>query len=132
MMRRFVMSLIAGFAATALLLAAIGLYGVLAYSVTQRMHEIGVRMALGARAKDVILMVVRRGMALAVAGLVLGGLLAVGLTRLIQSQLFGVGAADPVTYVLFALALAATALFACWLPARRAAHVAPTVALRYE
>jgi predicted permease len=121
MMRRFVMSLIAGFAATALLLAAIGLYGVLAYSVTQRTHEIGVRMALGARARDVILMVVRRGMLLAVAGLGLGGLLAIGLTRLIQSQLFGVGAADPVTYALFGLALAGTALFACWLPARRAA-----------
>ena len=132
MMRRFVMSLIAGFAATALLLAAIGLYGVLAYSVTQRTHEIGVRMALGARARDVILMVVRRGMLLAVSGLALGGLLAVGLTRLIQSQLFGVGAADPVTYAAFALALAGTALFACWLPARRAALVAPTVALRYE
>ena len=132
MMRRFVMSLIAGFAATALLLAAIGLYGVLAYSVTQRTHEIGVRMALGARARDVILMVVRRGMLLAVAGLALGGLLAIGLTRLIQSQLFGVGAADPVTYALFGLALAGTALFACWLPARRAALVPPTVALRYE
>jgi predicted permease len=132
MMRRFVMSLIAGFAATALVLAAIGLYGVLAYSVTQRTHEIGVRMALGARARDVILMVVRRGMLLAIGGLALGAVLAIGLTRLIQSQLFGVGAADPVTYALFGLALAATALFACWIPARRAALVAPTVALRYE
>ncbi|HEV8122458.1 MAG TPA: ABC transporter permease [Candidatus Polarisedimenticolia bacterium] len=131
-MRRFVMSLLAGFAATALLLAAVGLYGVLAYSVAQRTHEIGVRMALGARSGDVVMMVVRRGMLLAAGGLAAGGVLAVGLTRFIQSQLFGVGAADPFTYLLFALALAGVALFACFIPARRAARVAPTVALRYE
>jgi putative ABC transport system permease protein len=131
-MRRFVMSLLAGFAATALLLAAVGLYGVLAYSVAQRTHEIGVRMALGARAGDVVLMVVRRGMLLAAGGLAAGGVLAIGLTRFIQSQLFGVGAADPLTYLLFAVALAGVALFACLIPARRASRVAPTVALRYE
>jgi predicted permease len=131
-MRRFVMSLLAGFAATALLLAAVGLYGVLAYSVSQRTHEIGVRMALGARAGDVVLMVVRRGMLLAAGGLAAGGVLAVGLTRFIQSQLFGIGAADPLTYLLFAVALAGVALFACFIPARRASRVAPTVALRYE
>jgi predicted permease len=131
-MRRFVMALLAGFAATALLLAAVGLYGVLAYSVAQRTHEIGVRMALGARAADVVLMVVRRGMLLVLGGLAAGGVLAVGLTRFIQSQLFGIGAADPVTYVLFALALGGVALVASFIPARRASRVAPTIALRYE
>jgi predicted permease len=131
-MRRFVMSLLAGFAATALLLAAVGLYGVLAYSVAQRTHEIGVRMALGARAGDVVMMVVRRGMLLVLGGLAAGGVLAIGLTRFIQSQLFGIGAADPLTYVLFATALAGVALCACFIPARRAARVAPTIALRYE
>jgi len=100
--------------------------------VSQRTHEIGVRMALGAAASDVVLMVVRRGMLLAAGGLVAGGVLAVGLTRFIQSQLFGVGAADPLTYLLFAVALAAVALLACFIPARRASRVAPTMALRYE
>ncbi|HKQ61381.1 MAG TPA: ABC transporter permease [Candidatus Polarisedimenticolaceae bacterium] len=125
-------TLLGAFAGLALLLAAIGMYGVLSYTVSLRTHEIGVRMALGASAGDVRRLIVGQGMRLAALGLALGlgGALVAG--RLMASLLFGVGAGDPVTFVLAPLALAAVALAACWLPARRAARVEPLEVLRCE
>jgi putative ABC transport system permease protein len=130
--RRFNMALLALFSVMAVLLAAVGLYGVLAYMVTQRTHEIGVRMALGARKTDVLRLVVGQGMALAVGGVVLGILGGLALTRVLSTLLVGVAASDAWTFVSVALILAAVALLACTIPARRAARVDPMVALRYE
>lgn len=130
--RKFTMLLLTIFAGLAMLLAAIGLYGVMAYSVSQRTREIGIRMALGAQRHDVLKLVVKQGMSLAGVGVVLGIAVSLGLTRLIAGLLFGVSATDPVTFILVGLGLASVALLANYVPARRAAKVDPMVALRYE
>jgi len=130
--QRFYMSLLGLFAALGIVLAAVGIYGVIAYSVSQRTHEIGLRMALGAREGDVMKMVVRRGMALAGAGVAIGLIASYALTRLMKTLLFGVSATDPLTFTVIALSLAIVALLACWIPARRAAKVDPMIALRCE
>jgi len=129
---RFQTTLIALFAVLALLLAAVGIYGVISYSAAQRTHEIGVRLALGARPRDVILLVVGHGLRLASLGVGLGLIGAWGLTWLMKSLLFGVSATDPLTFASIALLLAAVALVASYLPARRASGVDPMIALRYE
>ena len=130
--RRFAVVLLGIFGTLALLLAAIGLYGVLAFAVSQRTREIGIHMALGARARDVLLMVIRQGMSLVIIGVVLGVAGAFVLTRLMRSLLFEVGTTDPFTFVLVSLLLVAVGFIACYLPARRATKVDPLVALRYE
>jgi len=130
--RQVGMILVATFAGMALLLAALGIYGVLAYFVAQRTREIGVRVALGAKTRDVLMMVMKQGMALTSFGIVIGLIGGLALTRMMKSLLFGVSATDPVTYAVIALLLIAVALLACWIPARRATKVDPMVALRCD
>ncbi|OGT99999.1 MAG: hypothetical protein A2085_06565 [Gemmatimonadetes bacterium GWC2_71_10] len=124
--------MLAGFGAMALLLSALGVYGVMAYTVSQRTREIGVRVALGAGRRDVVGLVIGRAMRLAGLGLVLGLLAALGAGRLLASQLLGVSGSDPLTFASIGVLLGAVALVASWLPARRAARVDPMMALRYE
>ncbi|MGH7483624.1 MAG: FtsX-like permease family protein, partial [Longimicrobiales bacterium] len=129
---RFAMLLVGLFAAVALALGAIGVYGVLAYTVSERTREIAVRMALGARASEVLRLVLRRGLLLVLAGTALGVASALVVTRLLSAMLFGVSAADPLTFAVVTATLIVTALAASYLPARRAARVEPMTALRHE
>ena len=129
---RFHLVMLSIFSSVALVLAAIGIYGVVSYSVTQRTHEIGIRAALGANSSNVLGLILRSGMAPVVLGLVIGLAGVFGLTRFVSSLLFGVGEHDPITIAAVALILAAVALIACYVPARRAAKVDPSVALRSE
>jgi predicted permease len=130
--RRFAVTLLGFFAAMALLMAALGLYGVVSYSVTQRTPEFGIRMALGAQPGQVLSLVIKHGMKLVGFGVLIGLVIALGLARLLSSQLFGVSAFEPITFAVMALALLLVALLACFIPARRATLVDPVVALRYE
>jgi predicted permease len=130
--RRFAMTLLGVFALVALILASVGLYGVLSYSVTHRTNEIGIRMALGARVTDVLSMVVGQGMKLSLAGVAIGLGGAYALTRVMRSLLFSVSTTDPITFAAVALILSGVSLLACYVPARKAAKVDPIDALRYE
>jgi predicted permease len=130
--RRFTMLLLIIFASIAVVLAAVGIYGVMSYAVSRRTHELGVRMALGASRREILRLVVREGMVLAAAGTMVGLAAALGLTRFLVSLLYGVRPADPATLVAVSLLLGGIALVACYIPAWRATRVDPLVALRYE
>ena len=125
-------TLLGAFGVLALLLAAVGIYGVMAYSVAQRTREIGVRMALGAGARELLALIVREGARLTAVGLAIGIIAALGLTRFISSLLYGIRPVDVVSFAGAALILTASAVLACYIPARRAIRVDPVVALRHE
>jgi putative ABC transport system permease protein len=130
--RRFNTILMTSFAGIALLMATIGLYGVISYSVAQRSQEIGIRMALGAQGRDVLRMIIWSGLKLALAGVVFGLLISLAITRMLVSLLYGVGATDPFTLIIGSIFLTLVALLACYIPARRATRIDPMIALRYE
>jgi putative ABC transport system permease protein len=130
--KRIMTAMMSVFAAIALLFAGVGLYAVMAYAVSQRAHEIGVRMALGARSGDILRLITGQGMKLTISGLALGMAGAFVLTRVMEPLLYGVTATDPLTFILISMSLAGVALLACWIPARRATKVDPMVALRCE
>jgi putative ABC transport system permease protein len=130
--RRLTLWLVGAFAALALVLASVGIYGVISYGVTERLHEIGVRMALGAQRRDVLRLVVGHGMRLAAIGLLTGSVAAFFAARAMATLLFGVRPGDPLTYIGITVVLALASLAACYIPARRATSVDPMVALRYE
>ncbi|MFN7944001.1 MAG: ABC transporter permease [Blastocatellia bacterium] len=130
--KRFVMLLMSGFAALALVIAAIGLYGIISFSVSQRTQELGVRLALGARTRDILVLVLRQGLSLVAIGVGIGLVASLALTRLMSGLLYAVSATDPAIYALITILLAGVALAACWIPARRAAKVDPLIALKCE
>jgi putative ABC transport system permease protein len=130
--RRFALELLGVFAAVALLLAAVGIYGVMAYSFSQRTHEVGIRMALGAQRLDILRMALGEGMRIVVIGLASGLVGAAVVSRIFRSMLFNVAPADPITYFAVSAILAGVAIFACYIPARRATRIDPLIALREE
>ena len=129
---RLLTVLLTMFAGVALVLATIGIYGVISYSVAQRTNEFGIRIAMGASSSDVLRVVLRQGLVLWLAGLILGAIGAFWLTRFLAGVLFGISAMDPGTFAEMVLLLGAVTLLACYVPARRATKVDPTIALRYE
>jgi ABC-type antimicrobial peptide transport system permease subunit len=130
--RRFAMIVLAAFAGAALLLASLGIYGVVSYMVGQRTQELGIRVALGATRRDIMRLVLAHGLKMTLVGVVVGLVAAFGLTRLIRTMLYGVGATDPATFAIIAVLLTIVAVVACYLPARRATKVDPLTALRSE
>ena len=130
--KRFLMILLGVFAGLALLLSGVGIYGVMSYIAGRRTQEIGIRMALGAQSADVLRMVLGEGAKMTMVGVGVGLVAAFGLTRLMDKLLFGVSATDPITFVIVATVLGLVALSACYIPARRATRIDPTVALRFE
>ena len=130
--RRFALELLGVFAGVALLLAAIGIYGVMSYSFSQRTHEVGIRLALGAQRLDILRMALGEGMRIVVIGLVSGLAVAAIMTRVFRSMLFGVGPTDPAIFFSVSAILAGVAFFACYIPAQRATRVEPLAALREE